>query len=341
MSLDQKSFRRNIKKAEKYKRKGLPKLAIEYYNKALEMDPKSLYVLNSLMLTYKELGNINKAIALCEKHLEINPKNKNIFYILSGIYLQTNNLEKAEENIERAIEIDSENPKFLLRLAEIYKETKNIEDALNLCEKILNSEPKKYIISNIFTTQFTKMIDFFTAPFIQKKALNIIYEIHSERKDIEKLEELSNTHFALLALIGKYYYDNSEYEKSIEYYKKFLKRRSKDYNIWHNLGASYNKIGQYDSAIKALWNSIKIRKKVISSQKQSGGFFNDLLMELEYMEEPIEEKEYEGTWYYLAYAHYKKGDIEKVFKYINKALKINPDYTEARELKNKLKKIET
>jgi Flp pilus assembly protein TadD len=85
------------------------KLAIEDYNKAIEINPRYLEAYTNRGATYVKLGNFEQAILDFGKAAELNPQDADTYYNRGVAYNRLGNYEQAILDYDRAIEI---NPNF-------------------------------------------------------------------------------------------------------------------------------------------------------------------------------------------------------------------------------------
>ena len=76
---------------------------------------------------------------------------------------------------------------------------------------------------------------------------NNLDNIESEQKEYNDLYEQ-----------GNYHYDNEEYDKAIEIFKKVLEFNSNDDLNWYCLGRSYCQNGEYQEAINSLLKAVEL-----------------------------------------------------------------------------------
>jgi tetratricopeptide (TPR) repeat protein len=83
--------------------------AIAYWRKALEVDPKSPGVHNDIARALMGLGRQTEAIEELEKDVEVSPRADMSYFLLGQMYSQRQEYEKARKNYEQAIAIQ---PKY-------------------------------------------------------------------------------------------------------------------------------------------------------------------------------------------------------------------------------------
>lgn len=96
--------------------------AEDMFMKALEMNPNTLNVYNSLGILYRRQGKYHESIQMYRRARRVNPNDENIHYNLARAYLSVNNNREAAKILKRALEL---NPKFKEAKALLAKITKN------------------------------------------------------------------------------------------------------------------------------------------------------------------------------------------------------------------------
>lgn len=93
--------------------------AIEFSQRASNINPKSEHHLHSIGLAYKKIGDYDNAIAFYEKALNYNPKHSYAWFDLGEIYEKLNDSEKAIDCYEKAVENSPQWVKLRERLIDI------------------------------------------------------------------------------------------------------------------------------------------------------------------------------------------------------------------------------
>ena len=90
--------------------------AIEYFLKALELDPYYAFTYRELGLTYARIGEFKKALKCAEKYATISPGDADPFDALGEIYFRMGKLDDAIAKYKEAIEV---NPDFFRSLRKL------------------------------------------------------------------------------------------------------------------------------------------------------------------------------------------------------------------------------
>ncbi len=94
--------------AEIYMEKNMDENAEQIYMQALQMNPKTLNVYNSLGILYRRQNKFGEALKMYRKARRVNPYDENIFYNMARVYLSLNNLTEAAKCLARAIELNGD-----------------------------------------------------------------------------------------------------------------------------------------------------------------------------------------------------------------------------------------
>ncbi|MGF2411645.1 MAG: tetratricopeptide repeat protein [Ferruginibacter sp.] len=117
--------------------------AINYFKKAIDIDPKSHIPYNGIAEVYRDnKKNMTEAIAWYQKSLTINPNERKANY---GLGYCSNSLGKYTEAItylKKAIEYEATYTAAFVELGYSYYKTKRYPDALNNFAKALSQNPK-------------------------------------------------------------------------------------------------------------------------------------------------------------------------------------------------------
>ena len=113
-------------------------MAVEEYEKALEIHPNLAYIHITLGRNYRDgLGNYEKAIEHFQRAAEIEPDNAQAFSELGWTYHQAGEYERAETYLRQATEVDPQYGPAFGRLAINYYDRRNYEEAIPNFERTI------------------------------------------------------------------------------------------------------------------------------------------------------------------------------------------------------------
>lgn len=90
--------------------------AIDYYQKALEIDPKYIHAYTGLGRVHLESGQYDEAIRMFQWALEIDPSLFRIHVLLGDLCVRTHRTECATEAYQNALKLQPENKELLEKL---------------------------------------------------------------------------------------------------------------------------------------------------------------------------------------------------------------------------------
>ncbi|MES2239252.1 MAG: tetratricopeptide repeat protein [Bacteroidota bacterium] len=112
------------------------KVAIEFYKKAIAIDPEFVFAYDNLGLSYRKLEDFDNAIIAYQKSLEIDPNGTMPLQNIAVAYQYKKEFNKAIEAYKKLSELDSKNPEIYYGIGNVYVFSLNDqENGLdNLCK---------------------------------------------------------------------------------------------------------------------------------------------------------------------------------------------------------------
>lgn len=267
------------------KDKNLLYKAEEYFRKALTFDKYSVPPLENLLRMYiNDLKDYEKAIDIAKRILEVDPYHVEAGNFVANDYFKRGEYLKAKEIYEKLLSQNQKSIELLYNLALTYYNLRDYKKSEELLIKALEIDP---LYENAVSL------------------LKIIYRVTGRsEKDIQvKVDEKVYIQKGLEA------FNNKEYYKALELFKKALDVNPTMVETMNNLGASYYMIGKYDEAIYWFKKAIEYKK------------------------------DYSQAYGNLVYAYLQKGDIIEAEKVVQEGLKYIPKDQNLIELKNKIEEI--
>jgi len=117
------------------------------YEKALEIEPNNLTVLNDLAANYLKIKEYPKAMNCCMKLIDckVLAYKLNSFRILGIIYLETKQYDLAIKYLEKLVEIEYKDTAALQNLSGLYIQKGDYKKAIYYAEETLKVSPKEVI----------------------------------------------------------------------------------------------------------------------------------------------------------------------------------------------------
>ncbi len=106
-------------------------LALELFNKILEIEPTHIKSLEARAVLYIQKGEIEAAKMDLEKAISLEPENPRLYYRLGQVYYREKNLDKALELFTKAIDLDPTYPAAYMARSQVLRD-KGMEEAADL-----------------------------------------------------------------------------------------------------------------------------------------------------------------------------------------------------------------
>ncbi|CAF1512463.1 unnamed protein product [Adineta ricciae] len=272
------------------------KMAIEYYEKALEIREKTLpsnhpdfaTSYNNIGLVYKNMGEYSKALSFYEKALEIREKTlpsnhpdlATSYNNIGGVCMNMGEYSKALSFYEKALEIwgktlPSNHPDLATsynNIGGVYKNMGEYSKALSFYEKALeiwgktlpSNHPSLATSYNNIGLVHMNMGKYSKALSFYEKALEIRDKtLPSNHPDFATLyNNIGLVHMNM----GEYSKALSFYEKALEIKEKTLPSNHPDFaTSYNNIGGVYMNMGEYSKALSFYEKALEIWGKTLPS----------------------------------------------------------------------------
>ena len=230
----------NGKGVERYGRKDYEG-AIEYFRRAVEIDPNLASAWNGIGSAYGELGNHEKAVEYCSKAIELAPRNDFYWNYLGNSYLSLGDCEKGMESCRKAVELNPKNVHAWNNIGYAYTSMENYKEALDVLQKAVAIDPKFATVWHNLGYAYSDLKNY-------PKAI----EYFSKAVALDPKSEVSWN------LLGICYGDMGDYDKEIECYRKAVEIAPKYADPWNNMGISYRRLGNYPKAVECYRKAVEL-----------------------------------------------------------------------------------
>ena len=122
-------------------REGNFDLAIQYFQRALQIDPEHSIALQNLGSAYRQKKDWPQAKRALERALALNPDDAEANYSLGMVYAQQNDTERAYDYLQKALGSRPAYPEALNNLGILYLRTRRPEDAIRSFEQSIRVAP--------------------------------------------------------------------------------------------------------------------------------------------------------------------------------------------------------
>ncbi len=188
--------------------------AIEYLNRALDINPRYDLALYALGLSHSMNGNFEESVKHLQNCLKINPTLTDARNALGTIYQEMGLLDQAEKAFRIAISDENYTSKdnSYYNLARIYMTKANLQEALNYVERALGINKSMVMAHNLRGIIYEGLNDLEKAIDSYRIALDTLSE-DARENDVD-------INFNL----GVTYFKNNEFDKAKVIFEKILAR---------------------------------------------------------------------------------------------------------------------
>ncbi len=175
--------------AQLWRMRGDLKEAIDYLNKALELDPDSVYLQRDLAVLHIQSKDNAGALAVLEKLFEKAPEDVDALTLYGRIKQNIGKTAEAKETYEKILTIDPGRKTIYRLLGGLYMQDDQQEEALKAFEQLVEIEPGSYSGYYFMGRIFAKRGETEAAEKAFKKALSLepgLLEARFELVDIYK-----------------------------------------------------------------------------------------------------------------------------------------------------------
>ncbi|MFN7218550.1 tetratricopeptide repeat protein [Microcystis sp.] len=299
-----------------YRRQQKYELALDDYNKAIELNPNHANAYNNRGNLYKDLQKYDLALADYDKAIEINPNFAILYYNRGGLYYNQQKYELALSDINKAIELNPNYAEAYYNRGNIYYDLQKYELALSDINKAIELNPNYAEAYNNRGLLYTDLQKYDLALSDYSKAIDInpnLAEAYVNRGVLYRLQEkydlaLSDYSKAIEInrnLAGTYYnrgvlyHNQQKYDLALADYDKAIELNHNYAEAYYNRGNLYYNLRKYDLALSDYSKAIDINPNDASAYNNRGVLY-------------FGQKKYE-----LALSDY------------NKAIEINPNLAQA------------
>lgn len=213
---------------------------IKLLKKKIEEEPSNAKLYIELGDLYQKHGFSEEALIEYQKAVNIDVNNFDAQIKSAHIYLKFKELNKAESAFRTAVHINPNSTESLIGLFRAYYLQNKIEEAIVLGEKIVKSKPGNaefhMLMKNLYKEKGNK-----------EKVL----------MELKKLEQLTPNNEHVVKEIALCYKEENNTEKVIEYYYKMLNIGIEDIDLGIHIGKYYYENQEYDKVIVHLNDLLK------------------------------------------------------------------------------------
>jgi tetratricopeptide (TPR) repeat protein len=253
--------------------------SIDFYQKALELDPNSAVILERLAEIYAESQHIREAMTRAQEALTIEPNNVDAHRLLARIYVRTlgdanasggqqENLAKAVGEFQAILKIEPDDTYSELWLARLYRFENKHSDAEMVLRNVLQQEPdngpaleqlSQLLIDGGRAQEAIDLLTHASEDSASPDVYDLLGDAYSQQKDYVKAEaayrkavagdpdDAGHRHGLVDALMAQ-----DKYADALEQYKKLTELEPGTSENYLRTAQLYRRLGQFDEAESSL-----------------------------------------------------------------------------------------
>jgi superkiller protein 3 len=224
----------------------LYKSAIEYYQKAIDINPNDAAAYNNMGLAYDYLQNYDEAIRCFQKAIAIDPNSVNAYYNMGIAYYNLGNYREAIRCYKKAIAIDPNDAAAYNNMGSAYADLEDYREAIRCYKKAIAIDPNDaaaYYNAAYYNmgNAYANLEDYREAIRCYQKAIAI------DPNDV-------NAYYNM----GIAYHNLENYNEAIRCYQKAIAIDPKYAAAYNNMGTAYKKLRNDNEAIRCYQKAARL-----------------------------------------------------------------------------------
>ncbi len=262
--------------------------AFVWFNKAIEVDPKSKEALYGLGLLYQRKNMPPKAIEIFNRLLKFYPEDEDVYARIITAYSkfiednpQQKDYQEQREDVLSKYEQVSKRKKYTytdyFNLGYLYEQVGGFEEAVRFYKKALELKPDYEKALNSLANRFQQQGDLRAALLLYQQLLHyhpknaqgylnmgIIYnalgDADRSRMLYQKVVDLDSSNAKAYFYLGYLCESAGELKEALIYYEKSIEKDSGQDEVYYNMGNVYAQLGQDAEAMASYLKTVGINK---------------------------------------------------------------------------------
>ncbi|MEW6260056.1 MAG: tetratricopeptide repeat protein [Thermodesulfobacteriota bacterium] len=249
------------KLARAFRQMGQPQQAIETYESLIAVQPDYAPALNNLAYLYWKTGRpIDRALQLAERALRGMPDQPQILDTLGCIYMDLGAVTTAEGYLNRALNTSPENPLFRLHLSMLRKRQGRLREAKQEIQKAMKAglpeSERHWAKSQIEEMALQERVEQETVQTIQ--SLLKKGQVDEAAELTRKGLDRNPASIEMLHLMGQIYFQKGSYTMSSSSYRQAIRMAPERADLHYRLALSLQRQGELDEAKTELGIAIRL-----------------------------------------------------------------------------------
>jgi len=275
--------------------------AIKFFYQALDKDATSTDALQGIMNVYLTQKQPDQAVAAARAQIAKSPGSSGFYDLLGSALSQKKDLSGAEAALRKAIELDKNNSDALLKLGQVQAAEGSVSQALATYQQSIKDHPRDIGFYILAGEMYESQQDWTNAKAMYQKAL-----------EIQPDNPLASNNLAYLILQQISRNGDGNVDVALAMAQTARRGMPNSSNVADTLGLAYYQKGVYKSAIDLFQESLRLNEK--------RGELDDPTVHL-----------------HLGLAYQKVNQPAQARQQLERALRINPNNSEARKALSELR----
>lgn len=264
--------------------------AIQYWVKAISLNPTDPDYFFSLGVAFFEIKNYNESIENLKSAIELCPIYHRSHLVLGTIYLKIRKYDLAENHLKASLKFNPGNALTYLNLGTVYSILRRYSEAVQMYKQSLELTPKEarayfglgkiYVLLQEYEPAaecFRRVVDYDEKNLLTKHAKRALAGIASQADPADDAPAPTDSKVA-----EKHYQEGykaflfTDYERAIAHYNEYLKSNYNDDSIWSALGEAALRVGDTEKALSAFKSAIKYNPRKGLYYKQIAVAFDSI-----------------------------------------------------------------
>ncbi len=208
-------------------------LALIYYSKALELNPKYVEAYENRGYVFEKGGRFSEAAIDYGRSIELRPSRYQAYYNRAGVFSKMGSIEKALADYDKVIDLDPTNYEAFNNRGIILYTSGQADKALRDFNQAIALDPGRY-----------------EAFYNRGTLYENLGQLANALADYDRTVTLNSTNHELLLNEGVLCNKAGLFGKAMEYFNEYIKINPNNAEAYHDRGLTFALLGQNDSALK-------------------------------------------------------------------------------------------
>jgi superkiller protein 3 len=234
---------------------GFNELGIEYYQKAIAINPNLVAAYYNMGITYADLENYWEAIRCYQKAVAIDPNFAMAYYNMGNTYKNLKNYNEAIHCYQKALAIDPNGAVAYNNMGNTYRNLENYNEAIRCFQKAIDLDSKYAVAYSNMGIAYANLKNYREAIRCYQKAVAI------DPNFVMAYYNMGIAHRKL-----------KNYHKAIRYYKKAVAIDPNFAMAYYNMGNVYDDLGNYNEALRCFQKAARLGDENAQELLQENGY---------------------------------------------------------------------